>query len=376
MHRLWIPGPTEVRPEILATCAEGMIGHRAPQMRELIERIDVHLATLFGAEERETSAGSGCAVASCSASGIMEGSLRTLFAPGEGRVLCAVNGAFSKRFVAMADGLGIERHVLDIPWGQAVSPSDLANTLAQEGPFDAVTLCANETSTGVRSDLEALGEVLGQHPGTLWIVDAVTLLAGAPVDVERHGIDLALAGSQKALALPPGLAVFSASERYLERARAQEHRGWYLDLVRTVDGHAARKTPATPVIPLFRALARQLEDIASGTGVDEPGFQARYARHTRMRDRTLAWAASHGLEPFPVERAACSPTVSCLRVPEGSWDAGQLAAGLMEEGLQISNGYGDLKGKTFRIGHMGDHREEDLEHLLGKADRVIEDLGA
>lgn len=371
MHRLWIPGPTEVRPEILATCAEPMIGHRAPEMRELIERIDVHLPTLFGVQGPE---GSGCAVASCSASGIMEGSLRSLFGPGEGRILCAVNGAFSKRFVAMADGLGIERHVLNVPWGHPVDPGTLAETLATEGPFDAVTLCANETSTGVRSDLAGLSKVLAQHPDTLWIVDAVTLLAGAPVDVDRHGIDLALAGSQKALALPPGLAVYSASERYLERARAQAHRGWYLDLVRTLDGHRARRTPATPVIPLFRALARQLEDIATGAGVDEPGFGARYARHARMRDRTLAWAASHGLEPFPVSSEACSPTVSCLRAPEGGWDAGQLASGLMAEGLQISNGYGELKGKTFRIGHMGDHREEDLEHLLATADRTIEGL--
>lgn len=366
---LWIPGPTEVRAELLEECARPMIGHRSGAMTELIERIDPHLPLLFG---YDPSGSTRAALATCSATGLFEAALR-----GAGRrILSVVNGAFSKRWFAVARSLGLDARALEVPWGRAVDPAELERVLGAEGPFDAVTIVANETSTGVRTPLAAIGRVLAGFPDTLLLVDAVSLLAGAAVDVDAHGIDFLLAGSQKALALPPGLAVFSASGRYVERARAQEHRGWYLDPVRLLDGHAARKTPTTPVIPLYRALARQLEDITAGatlpaadrgkTGVAAWG--ARFAKHERMRDRTIAWGAAHGAEPFP-EPECASPTVSCLTA--GPIDVALLTAGLKERGYEISNGYGDLKGKTFRIGHMGDHTEEGLEALLRAADEVL-----
>ena len=151
---------------------------------------------------------------------------------------------------------------------------------------------------------------------------------------------------------------------------------WYLDPVKTIDGHAARSTPTTPSIPLYAALARQLEDISAGVTLpaSERGksgaaaWRARFAVHERMKARTLTWAASHGLAPFPAPSLS-APTVSCIN--SGTIDAGRLIAGLLAQGEEIATGYGHWKGKTFRIGHMGDHTEEGLARLLEKADDVL-----
>lgn len=366
---LWIPGPTEVREEILAECSRPAIGHRAPEMRELIERMDPHLPLAFGLSGDSTAQ---CAVHSVSASGLMEASLR-----GVGpRVLSVVNGAFSKRFRDMGELIGKDVTTLDVAWGSGVAPDDLARVLEQDGPFDAVTLVANETSTGVVTPLAPVADVVRRHPGTLLLVDLVSYIAGAPVDFDANGIDFGFAGVQKAFALPPGIAVCAASSRYMDAARAQEHRGWALDPVRVVEGHAQKKTPATPCTPLYYALAKQLEDISAGVTLPEgerdktgaAAWDARFAKHVRMRDRTLAWASDHGLEPFPAEGFR-SPTVSCIS--SGDLDTAAFVAGLAERGFRISNGYGDLKGRTFRIGHMGDHDERGLERLLAAADEVL-----
>lgn len=366
---LWIPGPTEVRPEILAECARPAIGHRSKAMVELIERLDPHLPLAFGLQENSRAQ---VAVHSCSASGMMESSLK-----GVGpRILCVENGAFSKRYRQMAELLGKQVVKLEVTWGQGVDPAELRRVLNEQGPFDAMTLVSNETSTGVRTPLNSVAEVLADFPDTLLLVDLVSYIAGAPVDFDHNRIDFALAGVQKAFAVPPGVTVVCASERYLESARSQKLRGWYLDPVKIIEGHQKRKTPATPSTPLYYALAKQLEDISGGVTLPEDerhkrgaeAWQARFDKHERMRLRTAQWAKSHGLELFPSE-AFASPTVSCISA--GSIDVAEFVAGLAKRDFQISNGYGDLKGKTFRIGHMGDHTEEGLEQLLRVADEVL-----
>jgi aspartate aminotransferase-like enzyme len=366
---LWIPGPTEVRPAVFAELQKPMIGHRSQAMIELIERIDPPLRLAFGLAADSPSL---TAVGTHSATAMMEGSLL-----GVGpRVLAVVNGAFSKRWGEIARTLGKDVTTLEVDWGAAVTGEALAQALAGAKPFDAVTLVGNETSTGVRTPLGPLASVLEQHPGTMLLVDVVSAIAGYALDFDVNRLDFALAGVNKALALPPGITVMCASERYLAGARARERRAWYLDPVRTIEGHVARKTPTTPSIPLYRALARQLEDITAGVTLPESergksgaaAWDARYAKHERMRTRTLEWAAGHGLEPFPAADLS-SPTVSCLRA--GELDVAALIAGLKQRGHEIGNGYGKLKGETFRIGHMGDHTEEGLAQLLAAADQVL-----
>lgn len=366
---LWIPGPTEVRPEILAECARPAIGHRTQDMTDVTERLDPGLRLAFGLREGSSA---HVGVHTSSATGLMEMSLR-----GAGRkILSVVNGAFSKRWFEIAGLMGLEAHALEIEWGKGVTPEALRARLQADGPFDAVTVVINETSTGVRTPLPGLGAVLREFPDTLLLCDTVSYIAGAPIDFDDNALDFCLAGVQKALALPPGLAVFCCSDAYLERARAQENRGFYLDPVRILEGHEARKTPTTPVTPLYFALAKQLEDITAGVTLPDrdrgktghEAWQARFDKHTRMQEATVAWARKHGTDLYPAPEFA-STTVSCIAA--GSIDVASLVAGLKERDLLISNGYGDLKGKTFRIGHMGDHTEEGLNELLAAADDVL-----
>ena len=360
--KLWIPGPTEVRPELRQALAVPMIGHRSREMRALLERIDPLLRPAFGLSEGSLATP---AVHSVSATGLMEAALR---GAGRRRVLSLVNGAFSERFAQVAESLGREVRRIEAPWGEIVPPESVERVLAEEGPFDALTVVASETSTAAATPIAPLGEMLRPYPQTLLLVDLVSWIGGAAVDFEGAGIDFAFAGVQKALALPPGISVLAASPRYLERAREVKERGFALDPLRIVEGHVARKTPATPCIPLYFALERQLEEIGRAPG----GWEGRFARHRRMQELTLEWAEGHGLTSFP-DPAQASPTVSCIRA--GELDTARLVDGLAQEGFAISAGYGRLKGETFRIGHMGDHDEAGLTELLAAADGVLERIG-
>ena len=365
---LWIPGPTEVRPELLAECARPMIGHRFPEMTELLERIDPGLRLAFGLAEGSTS---HVAVHSCTASGLMESALRGV----TGRVLSLINGSFSKRFADIAESLGLEVVRVQRGMGESFQTEDVAAALEQHGPFDVVTVCASETSTGTATAPSRVAVALESHPETMLFVDCVTWLAGAPIDLDANRIDAAIAGTQKALALPPGLGLMAVSERFLERARVAPRRGWFLDPVKLVETHAAHKPPMTPTISLHYALARQLEEISSGdleaslSPIPHPGagasaWAARFARHERMRDRTIAWAGEHGLR-HTCDLADVSPTVSSIDA--GGRDVPAFLAHMRESGFRMGGGYGDLKKTAFRIGHMGDHTEAELELLLQAA---------
>ncbi|HRV79887.1 MAG TPA: aminotransferase class V-fold PLP-dependent enzyme [Planctomycetota bacterium] len=366
---LWIPGPTQIRPEILQEMARPVIGHRSKAMDALIERLDPHLRFAFGLEADSTS---HVAVHSTSATGMMEASLL-----GAGpKVLCLTNGAFSERWAEIAQSLGREVHVLAAEWGQVVSPERLEQTLREEGPFDAVTYVMSETSTGTLTPPEDIAQVMRKFPDTLLFTDVVSAIAGRAIDFDQHRIDFAFAGVQKAFALPPGIAVVCASDRYLQQAKKVANRGFYLDPVGFIEGHEQRKTPITPSISHYYALARQLEDISAGVTLlpSEQGlrgaaaWQARFAKHTRMQAQTIEWGRKHDLTLLPTERTA-SPCVSCMRA--GHIDVPSMLKGLLQRGFELGNGYGKLKDVTFRIGHMGDHTEAGLADLLQAADAVL-----
>jgi aspartate aminotransferase-like enzyme len=368
--KIWIPGPTYVRPEVLAEQTAPMIGHRSKAMTDLIERLDPPLRLAFGLAEGSSAT---VAVGNHSATAMMEGALLGV---GQ-RVLCLVNGSFSKRWADIAKLLGKDVTVLESPWGQTATEERLADALKTQGPFDAVTLVVCETSTGVLTPLASIAAAMKGAPETLLLVDVVSAIAGAALDFDLNGIDFALAGVNKALALPPGITVICASKRYLDGARARKRASWYLDPVRTIDGHVERKTPATPVVTLYRALARQLDDITNGVTLPArdqgktgaAAWTARFEKHVRMRRRMLQWAIGHGLDPFPPE-ALCSPTISCIRAEDV--DVAALIAALKARGHEIGNGYDKLKGETFRVGHMGDHTEEGLDELVHVMDEVLD----
>ncbi|MGH7547506.1 MAG: pyridoxal-phosphate-dependent aminotransferase family protein [Gemmatimonadales bacterium] len=344
--RFFLPGPTDVHPEVLAAMQRPMIGHRSAAMEQLLARIQPPLAELF----RTTRT---VLVGTTSATGFMEMAVRNGV---RRRALSLVNGAFSERFANLVGACGKECIRLDVPLGCAVEPDMLRDALRRT-PVDAVTVVHSETSTGVLHDLPSLAAVVREFDDVLLLVDAVTSLAGSPLETDPWSLDFVLTGSQKALALPPGLALGVASERMLARAKTLPNRGLYFDLVSCTEATARHQPTNTPAISLLYALETQLARIER-----EGGVEARWRRHEAMRARVEAWSEERGVPYLPREGRR-SWTVSCLKLPQGR-SAKAVVGALKEAGWTIGSGYGPLKETTIRIGHMGDHTVDALEELL------------
>jgi len=344
--RFFLPGPTEVHPDILAAVARPMIPHRGKKMTELLAGMAEPLQQLFRTRRRVL-------VGTCSATGFMEMAVRSGVRQ---RALSLVSGAFGERFAAIVAASGRDVVRLNVPPGQTIEP-DMLDDAISRSEVDAVTLVHSETSTGALAPLEALAQVMRRHPEVLLLVDAVTSLAASPVETDAWGLDFVFTGSQKALALPPGLALGVASERMLDRAKTIPERGAYLDVL-AFDQAAAEMQPTnTPALSFYYALDAQLKRIAA-----EGGVEARWRRHDAMRRRVEAWSAETGIALLPREGRR-SWTVSCLKLPEGK-SAKLVVGALKEQGWTIGTGYGALKDSTIRIGHMGDHTLAALDELL------------
>lgn len=344
--KFFLPGPTDVHPDVLAAMQRPMIGHRSSAMEQLMGGMAPQLGRLFRTSRPVL-------VGTASATGFMEMAVRNGVAR---RALSLVNGAFSARFADMVGAAGKECIRLEVPLGSAVEPGMLRDALRRT-PVDAVTVVHSETSTGVLQDIEALAAVTREFDDCLMLVDAVTSLAGSPVEPDRWRLDFTFTGSQKALALPPGLALGVASERMLERAKTLHGRGLYFDLVSFEEATRKFQPTNTPAISFFYALETQLGRIDR-----EGGVEARWQRHDEMRRHVEAWSGPHGARFVPPEGRR-SWTVSCLEVPAGKKPQ-EIVSALKRQGWTIGAGYGALKDTTVRIGHMGDHTPAALDELL------------
>ncbi len=349
--RFFLPGPTEVDPAVLRAQVVPLFGHRDPEAARLLGRIDRGLRPFFGTSRRVM-------VGTMSATGFMEAAVR---AGVRRRVLCLVNGAFSDRFAHVARGCGREVEVMEVAWGQVLDPDRVSERLSGGG-FDAVTVVHSETSTGALNPVGELAEVIRRHPDVFLLVDSVTGVGGVPMEADDWGLDVVLTGSQKALAMPPGLAFCVASERLLERAATLPGRGYYLDLVEYARYAEVDQTPTTPALTLLSAAGVQVERLATET------VERRWDRHAALARRCHEWA--HTLQHdrgLSLEVLAPpghrSPTVTCLRVPDDRTGP-DITGAMRRRGFVIGAGYGRLKDATVRIGHMGDHTLEELDLLL------------
>ncbi|HEX5439062.1 MAG TPA: aminotransferase class V-fold PLP-dependent enzyme [Gemmatimonadaceae bacterium] len=350
----FIPGPTQVRPEILAVLSRAMIPHRGAGMHAILGRVYAGLQPLFGTRRPVY-------VATCAATGMMDAAIRC---GTRRRVLSLVSGAFGERFARIAEACGREVERVIVPPGETVPAERVAERIARGG-FDAVTMVYVETSTGVIADVESIARITRRLPDTLLLVDAVSSVGGVAVDMDAWGVDLVLSASQKAMALPPGLAFAACSERLMERARALEDRGVYLDLVRYDEFWHKRETATTPAISLIFALDAQLDAMA------REGLPARYERHARMAQAVWMWVEAARGGRVNVELLAPpglrAPTVSCIRCE----NAPAVVRAAAERGYTLGSGYGDLAPTTFRIGHMGDHTVAGVEELLAVLDEGL-----
>src|SRR5437762_1982318 len=319
--KFFLPGPTDVHPDVLEAMIHPMIGHRSSAMEKLLQGMAPRLSALARTPRPVF-------VGTTSATGFMEMAVRNGV---RRRALSLVNGAFSERFAGIVGACGKECIRLDVPLGAAVELDMLRDALKRT-PVDAVTCVHSETSTGVLQDVAGYAEVVKEFDEVLLLVDAVTSMCGSPVETDAWKLDFVFTGSQKALALPPGLALGVASERMLERAKTLEARGLYFDLPSFLEATAKFQPTNTPAISLLYALDRQLERIAA-----EGGVESRWQRHDAMRRRVEQWSEECSVAFLPVPERR-SWTVSCLKLPEGK-SAKQVVGALKEQGWVIGSGY-------------------------------------
>ena len=351
--KLFIPGPTHVRDEVLNAQAAPMIGHRSKDYSDLQGEVRPKLQKLLYTEQPVF-------IYASSGTGLMEGSIRQAV---NKRALVTVCGAFSDRWYKVAEANGIPVDRVDVEWGQGITP-ELVDEALSKGDYDAVTVTFNETSTGVMNPLKDIAAMVREkYPEVLVLTDAVSGMAGAKLEFDAWGVDVAFASTQKCFALPPGLAVAAVSERALKRAEEVPNCGYYFNFLNMLKYYKKDQTPATPAISLIEALNKQLDDIL------EEGLDNRWARHLEMANLVRDWARRYwGL--FPDEHFL-SNTVTTVENTRGISVAG-LNDELAKRGAMISNGYGSkLKEKTFRIAHMGDLQVSDIKWLLDQINDIL-----
>lgn len=358
--KLHIPGPVEVSEKTFRAFCSPMIGHRGQGFKDLYAKIQPQLQMLFGTKQLVF-------LSTSSAWGVMEGALRNLVSK---KVLCCMCGAFSDKWLDVAQRCGKSADALKVEWGSPIRPEQIEAKLAS-GAFDALTLIHNETSTGVMSPLTEIAALKKKFPDVTFIVDAVSSLSATKIEFDALGIDVLLAGTQKALALPPGLTVFACSPAALAKSGKANDRGYYFDFVEFQKNAEQNMTPSTPSVGHVNALASKLEDIFA------EGLDTRFQRHARLAQSTRQWALDHGFTLFP-EKGYESLTLTCVN--NGARSAGRvvdvpkLQKLVKDQGFLIDGGYGKIKGTTFRISSMGDETEATMRQLFGALDAAMKQL--
>ena len=357
MSPMFVPGPVDVAPEVLQQQTKPMLPHRSKDFEAVFARAADKARQLFLTEHRVF-------IMSNSGSGAQEACIRNL---AQESVLSCVNGAFANRWFNVATANGKRADKIEVPMGQAILPEMVDEALRKQH-YDLITIVHNETSTGVMNPVKELAEVVHRvSPDTLIAVDAVSSLAGARIDMDAWGIDALFTSSQKCLALPPGLALCSVNERGMERAKTVQNRGWYFDFILLEKHRTKDSTPMTPAMSLVFALDYQLDRILA------EGLENRFARHSRMARRSLEWADKKGW-PLLAPEGYRSQTLTVVTNPP-EFDCADFNKFLAPRNLRLANGYGDMKGKTFRIAHMGEIQPSDLENLLAAMDEYLAGKG-
>ena len=354
--KLFIPGPTHVLDETLRAMAQYPIGHRGQAYK------DLHFEVVAGIQKVLFTKQS-ILLSTSSATGLMEASVRNLVQKRAANFTC---GAFSERWAEITEICGLPQDTFSVAWGKPNQPEQVREALST-GKYDVVTIVHNETSTGVTNPIAEIAKVVNEFPHVMLCVDSVSGMAGLPFYFDEWGVDVVFASVQKAWALPPGFAVMAISDRALRRAEStiSSQKGFYFDLPLMAKSGAKGQTPITPSLPHMFGLQSQLKRILAET------VENRFERHRQMAHRSREW----GREKFGLfaEPGYESNTVTCFNNNAGI-DLGKLIQDAGNQGFIISGGYGELKGKTFRIGHMGEHQMADIEELLIVLDAITNAL--
>jgi serine---pyruvate transaminase len=356
---LMTPGPTPAPPEVLAAIAQPVIHHRGPDFKKLYADCLGRLREIFRTESEVLLFGG-------SGTGAMESAVANLCSPGE-PVLVVSAGYFGERWAALARAYWAEVDHLRYAWGEIPAASDVADRL-RERPATVVFLTHSETSTGVVADLQPFAAA-AREAGALSVVDAVSSLGAVPLETDAWQIDVVASGAQKALMTPPGLAMVSASQAAWEKRETAASPRFYWDWERTRKGQATLDAPVTPPISLVAGL-----DVALRMLLDE-GLEAAFERHVRLGRACREGIKALGLELFSPDEDS-SAIVTAARAPEGV-DSGELVLLLRDRhGVTLAPGQGELKGKIFRIGHIGYYDVFDITTALAAVELALIELGA
>ena len=351
--KLFIPGPVEVRKEVLEEMSKPLFGHRSKEASSLQREISNKLQRLMYTNN-------DILLSTSSGSGLMEGTLRSC------TIKCAAVfscGVFGERWYEMALANQVRADLFEVEYGKPIR-GEMVKKALDNGRYDLITITHNETSTGVMNPLPEIADALREYPEIIFCVDAVSSLGGVKIPVDELGIDICVASSQKCMGLPPGFSFCSISKKALEAARGVKYRGVYFDLLRLYEYKIKKdfQYPFTPSLSHMFALDKQLDLIM------EEGLDNRFRRHKLMAERVQRWA-KESFALFPQEQFA-SQTVTCIK-NTCNLNITRLSRELGEAGFVISNGYGKLKDKTFRIAHMGDMALEEIEELLSVIDNLL-----
>lgn len=355
MHKkLFIPGPVEVSEDILQKMATPMIGHRSKEASDLQRGISEKLRKVFQTKEE-------ILLSTSSGSGLMEGAIRCCT---KKRAAVFAIGAFGKRWYEMALSNNVPADLYEKEFGEITTPEEVDKVLAT-GKYDLITITHNETSTGIMNPVKEISEVIKKYKDVVWCLDTVSSMGGTNIPVDELGVDVCITSSQKAIGLPPGLAICSFSKKAVERAKTVEHRGYYLDLLHLYEFIQKKdyQYPSTPSLSHMFALDLALDKML------EEGMDNRYKRHIEMAEYVRNWARKY-FDIFGDENHL-SNTVTAIKNTRGI-NVAQLNKELGERGFQISNGYGKLKEKTFRIAHMAEFTLDDIKELIDNINDILD----
>jgi len=353
------PGPTPVPPEVLAAGAQPVIHHRGPDFRALMLRT-------LGRLQEVCRTRNDVLLFTASGSAAFESAVVNLLSPGE-RVLAVMAGEFGERWAALARAYDVDVHELRYAWGETPRAEDVRARLGETGAR-TVFLVHSETSTGVVSDIQALARV-AHDAGALVVVDAVSSLGAVPLETDAWGLDVVVAGSQKALMTPPGLSVVTVSGAAWESSRSASLPRFYLDWERMRASLETGSTPFTPAVTIVAGL-----DVALGLLLEE-GLDAAFARHAALGRACREGVKAMGLELFSPDEDR-SAIVTAILTPNGV-DARELVLALRDRfGITVAGGHGELGSKMFRIGHIGYYDVLDITTVLAAVELLLVESGA
>lgn len=352
-YKLLIPGPTIVKDETSKQLTKPLISHRQEEFASLYREIQQNLQKLFNTKNNIFFiTGSGTSS--------MEGAVRNVV---EEKVLCFTNGEFGNRFIKIAQSNGLKVFPVELPYSSPITAEIVEENIKKYNP-EAITIVHNETSTGMANPIHSVCKVLKKYPDVISIVDLISSAGSYVIDLNELGIDVAVAATQKGFACPPGLSIIVSSQKAIEKAKTVTKRGFYVDFLNYLKFDELAQVPFTPAINLFFALDFKLKEILTET------MHKRYQRHIEMKNFLRNWAKNY-FELFQKDEFA-SDTITCI-TNNRNINIKELNIYLRKCGFVISDGYGELKGKTFRIGHMGDTLLQDIQECTKAIENYIKE---